>query len=315
MDAADVRPPQLTPPTRPAPPPSDPITEDNFNLSEFGYNMEAMYDQTALDITRMITLHTAYLNRLVRLCNKRIRHDYYNLYSLIWLSRQTADNRQGEDAYNLLLDLAKETYAALQRGYSSNPIIHAFQLTALNYQIDKPLLTAFFASLAMDLKPRHHNQASYEQYLYGSAEVPALMCLKIACQGDAAQYNSLKADAQRLGAAYQKINFLCRLSVDLDEFGRGYFPGLEAGRFSEAYKRAIIREIMTDLEPMPSYLKQLPGFVQLAATASFNYQLALLARLEATPATIIRHQVIGLPEHQKLKLLATAITRHRLSRN
>lgn len=310
MGPTDVHPPKPVPPPTTAAPPAE-----NFNLTEIGYKMVPMYDQAALDITRLLTVRRPYLNRIVRLFNKQIRRDIYNIYGLVWLCREVTDNHQGQDAYALLLDLAKETYTALERGYSTNPVIHAFQLTALNYQIGKSLLKPFFASLAMDLKPRHHNQASYQQYLHGSAEVLALMCLKVSCQDDEAQFQALQAAVKQLAAAYQKINFLCRLSIDLDEYGRGYFPGLEAGRFSEAYKQAIIQEITNDLEPLPPYIKQMPSQAQLAVTASYNYHIALLAKLEATPATVIRHEVVGLPEHQKIKLLATSITRHRLSRS
>ena len=203
----------------------------------------------------------------------------------------------------MLNELEAETYHALERGYSANPIVHAFQDTAHHFDITTVLLKPFFASMRTDLTAKTFTQQQYQDYIYGSAEVVGLMCLKVFCNGNQARYDHLQAGASKLGAAYQKVNFLRDIAQDHTDLGRMYFPGVQFEDFDEAQKTAIIEDIEADFAAALPYMRQLPKGAKSAVLASYRYYNALLIKLKQTPVQTIKTKRVRISNARKVALL------------
>lgn len=237
-----------------------------------------------------------------------LRDDVYAIYGLVRIADEIVDSYGGQDARELLDGLEQETYLALARGYSTNPVVHAFQLTAGAYGITSSLIRPFFASMRTDIKPpRHFSQKAYEAYIHGSAEVVGLMCLKVFVLGDKQQYKMLRPGAVRLGAAFQKVNFLRDFASDSHELGRVYFPNVANRWLDEAEKAAIIADIQTDFTTAKAYVSALPSNARTAVAISYVYYQALLDKLSRTPASTICTERIRISNIRKLWLMARTI--------
>jgi phytoene/squalene synthetase len=210
----------------------------------------------------------------------------------------------------VLNDFEKIVTQSVVSGYSTNPVVHAFALTAKKYDITESLTTPFFESMRVDVAKTTYDQADYEQYIYGSAEVIGLMCLKVFCEGDDGAYKQLKEGARALGAAYQKINFLRDVAADYKELGRLYFPGsVRYESFSEADKQSIIDDCKADLEKAGQSVMQLPKNAQDAVRLSWRYYTALLQKLENTPAEVLKRERVRISDGKKLRMLIPFLPR------
>jgi len=263
-----------------------------------------LYLATAQTSSRLFTnAYSSSFGLASRLFNKSIRPHIYNIYGLTRIADEIVDTYKGADAGKILDELEQETYRAMARCYSTNPIVHAFQATAQQFGIDKTLLQPFFASMRTDLTKRRFSQAEYQRYIHGSAEVVGLMCLRVFCNGNDAQYTQLAEGARRLGAAYQKVNFLRDLAADHNELQRCYFPGVTYEGFDEAAKQAIVADIRADFAVAAPTITDLPAGAKRAVRASYRYYLALLDKLAATPAATIKKRRIRISNARKLSLL------------
>lgn len=274
-----------------------------------------LYDAAARQAARQLTLrYSTSFGTASRLFGSTIRDDIYAIYGLVRIADEIVDSYRGADAEQILRQLKAETYEALSRGYSANIIVHAFARTAQRFAIGRDLLEPFFASMAMDLRPRQYSQADYNRYIHGSAEVVGLMCLRVftgGARGDD-DYHALQAGAQALGAAYQKINFLRDLAHDRDVLGRIYFPELKSGRLNETSKRLIIQDIQTDMTTARQYIGRLSPDARAAVATSYRYYDALLAKLRSLPADVIDRYRVRVSNTQKLRILVVAVVRRRL---
>lgn len=268
-----------------------------------------LYNDTAIGMSRMLTLrYSTSFGWATKLMSDTIRDDIYAIYGLVRIADEIVDSYGGIDARELLDDLEQETYRAIERGYSTNPIVHAFQITATAYGITKSLLRPFFASMRTDIDPpRHFSQKAYETYIYGSAEVVGLMCLKVFVYGDKSQYATLKNGAARLGSAYQKVNFLRDFADDSKSLGRVYFPNVSGRRLDEAEKSAIIADIQTDFLAAKPYIIALPSNARTAVAVSYTYYSTLLEKLDHTPASVICSKRIRISNSKKLWLMIRTI--------
>lgn len=190
----------------------------------------------------------------------------------------------------------------MKTGYSANPIVHAFAQTAREFHIDSSLTKPFFASMRMDLTPQSYDRALYDTYIYGSAEVVGLMCLRVFV--DDASYQKLEKGARGLGAAYQKVNFLRDIAADSTELQRWYFPYGSLETFDETTKAKIVKEIEKDIAGARRAIAKLPASSQKAVTLSLEYFNQLLAKIKKTPAETLTHKRIRISDAQKLILLA-----------
>ncbi len=191
--------------------------------------MKEIFDKVSARSSRMVTnSYSTSFSLGTMLLDKSIRNNIYSIYGFVRFADEIVDTFHGHDKEFLLEDFKKQTYSAIEHRISLNPILNSFQHTVNEYQIDHKLIETFLNSMEMDLqRSQGYTQASYDQYILGSAEVVGLMCLKVFCFGDDTQYQKLKFEAMKLGAAFQKINFLRDLNEDYHELGRVYFPGIE----------------------------------------------------------------------------------------
>ncbi len=262
-----------------------------------------IYDTTSMTLSQVLTLrYSTSFGMSSRLFPSNIRPHIYNIYGLVRIADEVVDTYAGKDMLGILDELERETTRAAKWGYSANPIVHAFALTARRFDFDDSLITAFFASMRMDINPPTYTKALYQTYIYGSAEVIGLMCLAVFCDGDKKKYAALSDGAQHLGAAYQKINFLRDLAADHDALGRLYFPGLTIKILDEAAKHEIIDDIIADINIAQTAISSLPAGSKQAVTLSLHYYGALLKKLTDTPIETIKHSRVRINNVYKLWL-------------
>ena len=245
-----------------------------------------------------------------RLLGRTEREHVGNIYALVRVADEIVDDPQqtwsAEDRGRMLDALEADTAQALDTGRSANLVVHAFACTARRYGIGSDLVSPFFASMRADLTMHEHDAASLAQYIHGSAEVVGLMCLKVFLDGDAVAYERLAPGASRLGAAFQKVNFLRDLRQDHDTLGRTYFPGLDPAAFSDAHRDTLLDDIDADLAAARTALVQLPRGSRRAVWLAHALFAELSRRLRGTPAAEIRERRVRVPDTVKARIVARA---------
>lgn len=269
-----------------------------------------LYNQVSQTSARILTQrYSTSFGLAAKLLAKPIRPHIYNIYGLVRLADEIVDTYGKADAIQLLDALESEVYLAMKRRYSTNIIVHAFALTAVEFGISKKLIKPFFASMRMDAPGSEYKTNNYEAYIHGSAEVVGLMCLRVFCNKDNAQYAQLEAGATALGSAFQKANFLRDLAEDQLELGRYYFPIGTFEAFNEKIKRRIIADIKQDFAVARPAIRNLPASARVAVQAATGLYEELLQRLESTPAVDIRRRRVRVPNGKKLLIIAKAYTK------
>lgn len=242
-----------------------------------------LYTKTSYATSRLLTLkYSTSFSSSTSLFQKDTARHIYAIYGLVRIADEIVDTYKGDGAESLLDDLERDVTAALKRHYSTNPIVHAYVTTALEFDIDPALLEAFFASMRLDLSPQTYTKKLYQTYIYGSAEVVGLMCLTVFVGGDKTLYKKLSGGARALGAAYQKVNFLRDLASDHADLDRLYFPGHTYDSFDEAAKQTIIADIEKDITLARTVIPQLPADAKRAVSLSLAYYHTLLRKLQRT---------------------------------
>jgi phytoene synthase len=258
------------------------------------------------------------------LLGESVRQDVKNIYALVRVADEIVDGAAADAlaasaaagqksslAPSKALDeLEAETYRAIESGFSTNLVVHAFASTARRVQIGKDLIAPFFHSMRMDLTEQEHDQQSFDLYVYGSAEVVGLMCLQAFMWGKTysdADRNTMVAGARALGSAFQKVNFLRDLAADFKRLGRSYFPGVSVGNFTEADKVRLVEDIRVDLKTSAASLPLLPKTASKAVAAAQMLFEALNERIADTPATRLIEARIRVADPQKLVILTKAL--------
>ncbi|MFK0072142.1 phytoene/squalene synthase family protein [Arthrobacter woluwensis] len=255
-----------------------------------------------------------------RLLPRSARQDIANVYALVRLADEVVDGAaahagfSAEEVLACLDGLEQETLLALDRGYSANPVVHAFAETSRRTGIEPDLVTPFFASMRRDCVAAPHTADSVETYIYGSAEVVGLMCLRVFLSSDVdapesagVLWDELAEPARRLGAAFQKVNFLRDLCEDTTELGRGYFPGVEDGTLTETQKNVLVDGIRDDLRAALPGVRRLPASCRKAVELAYALFEALTDRLAATPAAVVAHQRVRVPGREKACLAGAVL--------
>mgnify|MGYP000923369127 CR=1 FL=1 len=272
-----------------------------------------LFDKTSNDLSRRVSLNYSTSFSLgIKLLSKEYRWAVFATYGFVRLADEIVDTFHGFDKARLLADFKAQTYQSIREGISTNPILHSFQLAANQFGITDDLIEPFFQSMEEDLHTNTHNQKSYDEYIYGSAEVVGLMCLKIFCKGDQNQYDHLLPYARSLGAAFQKVNFLRDIKSDIEERGRLYFPNIDFNNFSDDDKLHIIEDVKKDFEHAYIGILKLPIGSRLGVYTAYIYYLKLLQKIERTTASEIMNQRIRIPNSQKIVLLAQSYVREKL---
>lgn len=242
----------------------------------------------------------------IKLLHKDFRTPVFNIYGFVRFADEIVDTFHEYNKVELLQEFKKETYAAIERGISLNPILHSFQLTVNKYGIDHDLIEAFFHSMELDLIKGDYDENGYNEYIYGSAEVVGLMCLYIFCEGDKEKFSVLKPYAQSLGAAFQKVNFLRDLNADYSNLNRTYFPGVDLNNFTHSVKEQIEMDIQKDFTHALSGIMQLPIKARFGVYVAYKYYLSLFTKIKKVKPANILQQRIRIPNYGKLFIIAKA---------
>lgn len=246
-----------------------------------------------------------------RLLEEPVRANVRNVYALVRVADETVDDPAAgltlSERARMLDDLEAEVAHTIRCGRSTNLVVQAFAATARRYGIGQDLIAPFFASMRADLTCAEHDRSSLEEYVYGSAEVVGLMCLRVFVDGDGAAYERLRVPARSLGSAFQKVNFLRDLGEDHDQLGRTYFPGLDPGAFSDEHRDQLLEEIDAELAVAATAIGQLPRSSRRAVAAAHGLYQGLSRRLRATPAARIRSSRVRVPDHEKARILARVL--------
>ena len=276
---------------------------------------EALYDRVAEE-TASIVIHrySTSFGLASRLLGAGVRQHVENIYALVRVADEIVDGGASIDtlqAARALNDLEAETGEALRIGFSSNLVVHAFALTARDVDFGEEVTAPFFESMRMDLSQKQHDQASFDTYVYGSAEVVGLMCLRAFLHGEAVtDLPRFETGARALGAAFQKVNFLRDLAADFETLGRSYFPDVDVHSFDEATKSRLLDDIDADLAVSAAVVPDLPRSSRRAVALAQSLFAELSTRLRATPASELVRARVRVPNPVKARLaLAAAVGR------
>ena len=213
----------------------------------------------------------------------------------------------------MLAEFAADTWKAIERGISTNPILNSFQHVVHNYNIEIALVDQFLKSMRMDLEKTVHTRGTYNEYILGSAEVVGLMCLRVFTDGNEQRYRHLKPAAMKLGAAFQKVNFLRDVQNDFETLGRNYFPNVDLANFCEKDKKIIEQEIEQDFEAALEGIKCLPAGSMFGVYVAYVYYRRLFAKIKSLPHSRIMTQRVRIPNYQKISLLFASYFRHSMN--
>lgn len=276
--------------------------------------MFELFEKTADICSKSTTrIYSTSFSLGIRMIAKDYRWAIYGIYGFVRLADEIVDTFDRNDKAELLEEFKKDTYLAIERGISLNPILQSFQKVVRKYNIGADLIEPFFNSMEADLHKTEYNQPQYNEYIYGSAEVVGLMCLKVFCDGDGEKYDSLKSAARSLGAAFQKVNFLRDIKSDVEERGRIYFPQLDLSHFDEHVKQAIIEDVRRDFRDAYTGIIRLPMSCRFGVYTSYIYYLKLLEKIERKNAADILESRIRVPDSEKMALLAKSFFKFKMN--
>jgi phytoene/squalene synthetase len=241
-----------------------------------------------------------------------IREGVYSIYGFVRLADEIVDTFHEYDKEALLDKFEWDAYAAINEKISLNPILHGFQLTVTKYNIDLSLVDAFLKSMRKDLTKNEYDRNDFNEYIYGSADVVGLMCLKVFVSGDEKEYQRLKSSAMKLGSAFQKVNFLRDMKDDYEILNRKYFPDVDMNNFSESGKESIIKEIENDFAEAYEGVKQLPPGVRVSVETAYRYYRKLLMKLKRTRASQIMQKRISISSPAKLMIMVGLYFKNKL---
>lgn len=274
--------------------------------------MRALFDHTAYECSKLVTkAYSTSFSLGIRTLHKHHHSAIYAVYGFVRYADEIVDTFHEHDKSSLLERFKKDTYQAIEEKISLNPILHAFQDVVNQYQIDLALIEAFLVSMEMDLSKKDYSDPEYKTYIYGSAEVVGLMCLKVFCEGNEEEYASLLKPAKHLGAAFQKVNFLRDIKSDFDERGRIYFPGIDFQKFTQEDKLAIEEDIKVDFKLALDGIKRLPRSARAGVYLAYVYYSVLFKKITRLSPERIKSQRIRIPNFRKILLLIKCYFRHK----
>lgn len=276
--------------------------------------MKHLYDTTSEKISRLITnAYSTSFSIGIRALNKSLHKHIYAIYGFVRLADEIVDSFHDYDKKTLLKEFKAETFLAIERKISVNPVLNVFQKTANEYNIDKDLINAFFLSMENDLHKQIHDEHSYQQYIYGSAEVVGLMCLKVFVNGDEKQYHHLQPYAQALGAAFQKVNFLRDMKDDYYKLGRIYFPHINFQKIDEKDLHLIKEDIEKDFNLAYEGIRQLPKNCRFGVYVAYVYYKGLFNKILSLHPSLLLKQRIRISNFKKLILFLKSFIQYKMN--
>lgn len=269
--------------------------------------MNTLYKEVSFRTSQLVT--SAYSTSFsigVRCLDSSIRNAIYSIYGFVRFADEIVDSFHEYNKEKLFAEFECEYFRAIEEGISLNPIINSFQDTVQKYNIEDSLVHAFLKSMRSDLHKTKFTEFEIKDYIYGSADVVGLMCLRVFVNGDTEAYEHLKPYAMRLGSAFQKINFLRDLKHDTEDLHRIYFPALKSEPLDESTKSVILKDILEDFREAMIGIKLLPENSRLGVYTAFLYYKSLTKRIEKTEAANLFQERISVPNYEKLLLLCRA---------
>lgn len=249
----------------------------------------------------------------IKLLHQDLRQPIFNIYGFVRFADEIVDTFHEYDKTLLLEQFKTETFEAINRKISLNPILHSFQRTVNEYNIDRTLIDSFFTSMKMDLDKKKYSCNDFREYIYGSAEVVGLMCLFVFCEGKKDLYEKLRAPACSLGAAFQKVNFLRDLKADYDGMSRIYFPGCDFNNFTPEEKMRIESDIQHDFNEARLGIMQLPLKARFGVYVAYKYYLTLFKKIKKLQPTRILEARVRIPKYHKLMIVMRAGVKNQLN--
>lgn len=272
------------------------------------------FNELCFDLSKVITQrYSTSFTRGIKTLHKRFHYPIYAIYGFVRLADEIVDTFHAFNKKDLLERFKEETYKALDEKISTNPVLQSFQMIVNKYNIERELVDAFLYSMEMDLYKNNYDDSLYNKYIYGSAEVVGLMCLRVFCENDEQLYQRMVEPARKLGAAFQKVNFLRDMKSDFKERGRVYFPGVDFDHFDNESKKQIELDIDKDFRAAYPGVMALPKDVRPGVYVAFIYYRALLKKIQNLPAAQVKHERIRVPDNEKFALLLRTYYRFGLS--
>lgn len=277
--------------------------------------MKSIFDTVSFDCSRHVTKsYSTSFSAAVKMLAPKIRQDIYNIYGFVRFADEIVDTFHDYNKEELFANFEKDLEDALKNKISLNPILNSFQHTVHRYAIPQWMIDSFMKSMKLDLhKNTYKSFDEYNEYIYGSADVIGLMCLKVFVDGDDKKFDELEHAAMRLGSAFQKVNFLRDLKTDFEDLNRTYFPNTDLSRLDEQSKNEIIREIEADFEAGYKGIVKLPIEAKFGVYTAYIYYKKLLSKLKKTPSLEIKNTRIRVPDYQKFGLLARCYINYHLN--
>lgn len=276
--------------------------------------MISLFHEVSQQCSKLTTeRYSTSFSSAIRMLHDDLRTPIYNIYGFVRFADEIVDTFHDHDKHELLKAFKKETYEAIDRGISLNPILHSFQMTVNQFDIDPALIEAFFKSMEFDLSKQQYDQAGYEEYIYGSAEVVGLMCLYVFCEGNKTLYSELVPSARSLGAAFQKVNFLRDVKADYQQLNRVYFPGVDFCNFTKCMKDGIEEDIAKDFRHAYEGILRLPLKSRFGVYVAYKYYLSLFRKIKRTHPERIMEERIRIPNYAKAWVAAKAMVRTQLN--
>ena len=278
--------------------------------------MKELFDSVSNDCSKLVTKkYSTSFSLAVKMLSSKIRKDIYNIYGFVRFADEIVDTFHDFDKELLMKHFERDYYLAKEQGISLNPILNSFQQTVNRYKIPDQMVQAFLKSMKADLyKTEYQTKEEYGAYIYGSADVVGLMCLKVFVDGDSKKFEELKDAAMRLGSAFQKVNFLRDLKDDYEVLNRSYFPNIDLGKLDATSKQLIINEIEDDFEfAYKNGILKLPVEAKFGVYMAFRYYKRLLKKLSNVPSEKIMDTRIRISDPMKINLLARSYVKYKLN--
>jgi len=274
--------------------------------------MKEIYDNISRKTSKITTTtYSTSFSLGIRFFNPKYHDPIYAIYGFVRLADEIVDTFHQYDKRKLLDKFREDTYEAIRDGISMNPILNSFQWVVNRYNIERQLIDQFLHSMEMDLGLEDHNRDSYDEYILGSAEVVGLMCLRVFTDGDNDYYESLKKPAMRLGAAFQKINFLRDIKNDHMSLGRSYFPNVDIYNFSDEQKKEIEAEIENDFRAGLEGIRKLPFGARYGVYLAYVYYYKLFRKIKKVKAEKVMQKRVRIPNPVKYSMILSSYLRHR----
>jgi len=277
--------------------------------------MKALFDTVSYNCSKVVTRsYSTSFSLATKMLSNSIRMHIYNIYGFVRFADEIVDSFHDFDKKELFENFSTDLENALKHKISLNPILNSFQHTYHEYNIDKSMVDAFMKSMRLDLHKKDYlSDEEYKAYIYGSADVVGLMCLKVFVKGDEEKFNELKDTAMSLGSAFQKVNFLRDIKADFNELNRSYFPNVDLNNLDEQSKQDIIDDIESDFEKGLSGIKKLPMEAKFGVFMAYRYYSQLLKKLKKTPALQIKDTRIRVSNPKKIELLMRSYVKYQLN--